>query len=1347
MSGANRSGLWGIACLLIFALPTLALSQDSGRLVNAPRFYVASAYPMSGPVPVDPMLVAAFRKRITLRLSAVPGRMAIGEIGRLAGLEFVYANDVLPVDVTITLRAEEITVAAALTDILLDLNVDVVMGSEGNVILTKRIAPTVVQVSADTIRGRVTSDSGAAIIGAQVLVTMAPERIVESTQSDLDGRYVIVFTNGTGDYLVHISAVGRTSFRKRATRLGSQIVFVIDAILKSASTKIAAVNVIAEKPKPSRDPDPGGDVGGTESPTLGFFAALPPAQAADLSTLAATVPGIVATTDGISVLGLGASQNNITIGGMSFAGATVPRSVQSTVRVSTTKYDPASGWFSGANTNVEISRSSVYSGREAYITVDAPPLQFTDPISARLGQRFTNLLADIGLIGPVSKADRWLYRVGARASHRTSDAVSLFDADPELLRHAGIAPDSVGRLRQILATKSVPAWLRLNAGPMVTDKVVLLGRIDRADVDWKTYQPLRSTVGLSTYASWSHSGPLGLSPTSAPTFSGERRDVTGRLEGLYSRYWSEHDFLTDVKSSVTLSVITGTPAARLPGGNVFVTSDFADTTNASSNVQFGGNPSVARDYRQWTWETMSATQFYTPGSAVHRVKLTADARLDRVSQHDPVNAFGTFAFNSLADLAANQPLSFSRTLNSPSGQGAEWNAFLAVGDLWRASQKFQMQYGVRIEGNRFTTVPAFNPAVERAFSTRTDVVPNTFAVLPRLGFTWVHTGSSAGNGLMFNKMGMFNVGPTSYLRGGFGAFRGMLPAGLISSALTTTGLLDGAQNITCVGAAVPTPDWSAFAANPENVPSRCAGGPSNDIFGTRAPNVQLFDRSFTAPLSWRGNLAWASQYHGMNYTVDVTYSLNQHQPGIVDLNFNNTPSFLLVDEGRPVFVPATAIASSSGAVSTVPSRRDTAFARVTSSRSDLRSVSRQVIVTVAPDLYRTEGWFTSLSYVHSDVRALQRGFDGTTFLSPLDDAWVRGDLDVRHTFQLQAGVEIGKVSFAMFGLLRSGRPFTPIVGTDINGDGMVNDRAFVFDPAHLADPALARGLRTLIAGSSSNVRRCLERQLGTAAGTNSCEGPWTTAMNATLSLDGSLFGSGKRLAWIHVNFTNVLGGIDQILHGSSRLHGWGTQPMPDPVLYNVRGFDPTSRRFAYAVNQRFGNTNPSQSTLRAPFMLTLDVRLYLGRDVMQQQVERFLRPGRSGFPGPRLTVDDLKRRYERNISDPYAEILAETDSLLLSPVQESALRQAQTKYRIRIDSVWTALGEYLVALGDEYDVAAATRRQNDAYDDGWDLSQADVQATLPSMLTLVQLRILPGMAHEYFHSKKKVRPPGRTLRP
>ena len=324
--------------------------------------------------------------------------------------------------------------------------------------------------------------------------------------------------------------------------------------------------------------------------------------------------------------------------------------------------------------------------------------------------------------------------------------------------------------------------------------------------------------------------------------------------------------------------------------------------------------------------------------------------------------------------------------------------------------------------------------------------------------------------------------------------------------------------------------------------------------------------------------------------------LNLNQPGSTDLNFANAPKFTLGSEDRPVFVNPSSIVPTTGAVSPVDARVTDAFGRVVNSVSDLKSYTRQGIFTLTPDLqsWGLNNFYTSLGYTLSEIRAEQRGFDVSTFGSPTTIEWSRGDLDARHQFLLQAGYGRNGINFTMQGRLQSGTPFTPMVGSDINGDGLANDRAFIYNPNTVADPTLATGLRSLLASSTPNVRSCLVDQMGQGAARNSCEGPWTAALNARIGLSGRALHFGNRVD-VGLNLANPLGGLDQLVHGANNLKGWGTPALPNPVLYTVRGFDPNTNNFLYNINPRFGSTSPTNSTIRAPFRMTLDVSVDIGR--------------------------------------------------------------------------------------------------------------------------------------------------------
>jgi hypothetical protein len=222
-------------------------------------------------------------------------------------------------------------------------------------------------------------------------------------------------------------------------------------------------------------------------------------------------------------------------------------------------------------------------------------------------------------------------------------------------------------------------------------------------------------------------------------------------------------------------------------------------------------------------------------------------------------------------------------------------------------------------------------------------------------------------------------------------------------------------------------------------------------------------------------------------------------------------------------------------------------------------------------------------------------------------------------------------------------------------------------------------------------------------------------------------------------FINPLGGIDQMLHGADHLRGWGASAFPDPVLFNVRGFDPATSQYRYSVNPRFGSTLPAAGRARTPSGVTLDFSIDLAPPVDRQVIGLLLRPGRDGVPGKRLNAESIKRRYAMITPDPYTGIMEETDSLMLSPRQTDALQDAGDLYRARRDTILTAMAEYLAALGDRFDARDAVRHQNDALAAVWDIGHESIRRTLPNVLTPLQLRMLPWPANRLYAAPEDVK--------
>jgi hypothetical protein len=205
---------------------------------------------------------------------------------------------------------------------------------------------------------------------------------------------------------------------------------------------------------------------------------------------------------------------------------------------------------------------------------------------------------------------------------------------------------------------------------------------------------------------------------------------------------------------------------------------------------------------------------------------------------------------------------------------------------------------------------------------------------------------------------------------------------------------------------------------------------------------------------------------------------------------------------------------------------------------------------------------------------------------------------------------------------------------------------------------------------------------------------------------------------------NPLAGLDQLLHGSGKLHGWGTVPVIDGTLYEVRGFDPTSREFVYQVNPRFGASNPALNTVRAPFRATLDLRMELGRSEEEQRLELNMRI-KPPLAGTRAPADTIKERYMRTtFIDVYRILFLFADSIALSRAQAERIQARRQVFVAQADSVYAVLGRYLAELPKSFDVHEAMKHVT-ATNDTERRLLADEGPFLRDLLTQGQIRLLP----------------------
>lgn len=1178
---------------------------------------------------------------------------------------------------------------------------------------------------ADVIRGRITGPDSLPVESATVTATSISGNVSRSARTDRNGRFTITFPGGDGDYMVTVALLGYVGKRFEVKRVADEEILVADARLTRMGTLLEDVTVTAQRPRVSRADVPP-DVSGTEQTISN--AAVPADLLGDLAAMAATLPGVQSVpgadgaADGYSVLGLGADQNNTVLNGMSFGGSSLPRDAAMSSSVITSPYDVSRGGFSGAQMNLRTRSGSNFITRGMSLNLDAPQMQWTDRAARSLGQEYSNYSLGGAMSGPI-QFDKAFYNVSYQLGRRSNDLYTLLSTGPEGFQAVGLAPDSAARALALLQARGIPFEAGGAPGSRAGDQGSLFGSVDIAPPSSSTGQ----AVNFSFNGNWNRQSPLSSQATELPSYSGERTNWRGGIQGRHSSYF-RNAILTETSLGFSMSRNYSTPFLDMPAGMVRVNSDLDDGTRSLQSLFFGGNQRLNSSQRTTTTNFLNQLSWFSVNNK-HRVKLTSELRFDTNEQESANNELGTFTFNSLSDYEAGRPARFSRELGTRDRNVGLMVGGFSLGDAYRRTDRLQIQYGVRVDANRFTSRPDLNPQVESLFGVRNDVVPNKVYVSPRVGFSWSYGSAAQVQGFQGAARG-----PRAVVRGGIGVFQNTPSPNLIASAIDNTGLPGATQQLVCVGAAAPVPDWEAYAADPGSIPSQCADGTTGSAFANAAPNVSLFSPDFSSPRSIRSNLHWSSPIlsNRFNFQIEGTYSLNLNQQGITDLNFNNEQRFALADEaGRPVFVLPGSIVPGTGAVASRNSRVATEFSRVTEIGSDLRSESRQLSTRLSPVRFSPNfNW--SLAYVLSDVREQVRGFSNTAG-NPLSTEWARSGFSSRHQIVYNLGYnffDFARVNW--FGSVRSGAPFTPMVAGDVNGDGYSNDRAFIFDPA-TADPSLSSAMRNLLDNGSHEARACLASQIGELAGRNSCRGPWFSTASMSITFNPLKVRMPHRSS-LSFSLSNPLGAADLLLNGSGKLRGWG-QPAPvDQALLYVRGFDPAAQRFRYEVNERFGGTNRAVTGMRIPVTLTAMLRFDLGpmreRQLLTQQLDRGRRT-----EGTRIPEAMFRGMYNGGgLLNPMATILRQQDSLRLTGAQADSIAVMNRAYTVRTDAIWRPITKEFADLPDNYDRDAVYARYMRARRETIDLLSKAAPA-IRKLLMAEQLRKLPASVASYLEPR------------
>ncbi len=672
-------------------------------------------------------------------------------------------------------------------------------------------------------------------------------------------------------------------------------------------------------------------------------------------------------------------------------------------------YDVHRGGFTGASINA-VTRSgsnrfkgSLYASyRDQSMRAEHPVTKQNDP--------FRDETYGMTFGGPIQR-DRLFFFTGYEYSRRTEPAPA-----------PGFTPDPAALTRILSISESYgynPGALT-NPGNQRKQDNKYLGKLD-----WRINTLHRASLRFSqtsgnqpNFADYATSGRISL--------SGHWYQSQQKLQALSAQlisHWTPA-FQTECKFAWNSYRSRRNPYSRFPSvringvpgedggtGSVFIGTDYSSQINSldTGNTRLG----------------TSAIWLY----GRHRISFGAELEAIDYENNYLQHAWGSYTFASINAYENGRPTSFNHQYaDGDRSPAVAWGYFMGsvfVQDSLSVSPRLTLTAGLRIDQPQATDQPRNNPLVESTFGYRNDhTVDSSCMLAPR--------------GSFILKLGDKD---RTRLGGGAGVFLGRTPGVWLANAYSNDGL--GAKTNTTVNGFTPDPD--------------------NQPHGTPAAarqRVDLIDRNFHLPAVARASLELEHHFPWQEITASIEYVYTHTLEGLAYKNINLRRTDTGPD-GRAIY-----------------GDRNRTFESVSNSRYASNSFTDVYLLTnvskgdahhLTLALHRPvrKHWGASLSYTRAssqDVSSATSFTSATNFntracIDPNDDRLGTSNYETRDRLQARLTLRFSFVKRFDTRLRleyegRSGRPYSHVFGTDVNGDGADYDNDLFYVPAGPDDPAV-----------------------------------------------------------------------------------------------------------------------------------------------------------------------------------------------------------------------------------------------------------------------------------------------------
>lgn len=984
-------------------------------------------------------------------------------------------------------------------------------------------------VTTGAVVGTVTNDKGAAIDGAQVLISNRSTGVNRGTLSREDGRFIVQGLD-VGMYSVTVRRIGFAQQVRDGLLVTLGQATRADFTLSAQAAQLATLEVRATSTTQVISQNKTG-VGTTITDTaIARF----PSLNRDFTDFARAAPQVSTTGNGLSGGGVNNRYNNIQIDGASEsdlfglgsngrpgdqAGAkSISLEAVKEYQVLLSPFDVRQGNFAGVLINaVTKSGTNNLHGSGFYYTRNQNQTrkqEFLGPYSRKQ--------YGFSLGGPIVKNRAFFFLAPEWQTENLQANGPFIGSADSPVSQTQVDGVNAALLKYGVNGGSGDALQRPN--PLTN----IFGRVD-INLSGSTRAVIRHNYGwgrqdvFSRDAITSNQPNFGLS-SNLYGFTSKKNSTVGQLftnfsNGAYNElnvgYTTINDFRTFSEQTPQITV-------TVPRQSGTGTANFVAGTEASSQ----GNA--------LNQKTIEITDNFTFPLGDHNITLGTKNIIYESSNLFASNRFGTWRFSSIDSLNKGIAASYAVSVPVPVGtdgfvrmKQATYAAY--VQDAWNLRRGITLQYGVRVDVPTFNAKPLYNSSVDSAYKRNTSELPTgNIQWSPRVGINWDITGDQR-----------------NQLRAGAGYFTGSPAYVWISNAFSNTGLL-GTPGLTCNNTTVSNANYPpAFTPSAAQTPPTACGGTNvKPATAALSATVNTLDPNLKFPQFLKLSAGYDHDFgNGLIGTVEGLFSKAKHAMFYSNLALTGPQG--IDARGRTMYGTITG----NGSAPVVFGGRNQVY--------DASNSAGDYSWNLTAGLQKrfSNHWEGAASYTRSKARDIQSTLNSTANSNFNQGRTVSGDLldktgfapskwEQPHKFVLAGTYTFQKLDVSVIWSGQSGAPYDYTYRTDENADGSTaNDLLYVPSNAADANEILFTGYNVAASAASVAAQQqafetfvgsvaCLRDQRGKLMTRMSCRAPFTQLINVALRQSLPKIAGQNISAQLDIfNFANLVN------------NKWGNQPV------------------------------------------------------------------------------------------------------------------------------------------------------------------------------------------------------------